>query len=137
MSRPNPRIQLGAIDCSAAIIVCDLALADSPIVYASDPFCELTGYSVTECLGRNCRFLQQPPKSASGKKSSSKPCSDDDNQASLKQLHHAVHNIEETQVAVTNFKKNGEWFTNLVSIVPLEKEPSGNQYAIGFQVQID
>ncbi|KAK5995115.1 White collar 1-like protein [Cladobotryum mycophilum] len=40
MSRPNPKIELGAVDCSVAIVLCDLSLPDSPIVYASDSFCE-------------------------------------------------------------------------------------------------
>ena len=31
---------------------------DCPIVYASDGFYELTGYSAAETIGRNCRFLQ-------------------------------------------------------------------------------
>ena len=29
-----------------------------PIVYASPQFCAMTGYSLKEVLGRNCRFLQ-------------------------------------------------------------------------------
>jgi PAS domain-containing protein len=33
---------------------------DNPIVYASPGFVELTGYPITEIIGRNCRFLQGP-----------------------------------------------------------------------------
>lgn len=33
---------------------------DMPIVYASDGFYALTGYSPEEVLGKNCRFLQGP-----------------------------------------------------------------------------
>lgn len=32
--------------------------ADRSIVYASEGFLELTGYSREDCIGRNCRFLQ-------------------------------------------------------------------------------
>jgi PAS domain-containing protein len=41
-----------------SFIVTDPDLDDHPIVYASDAFCELTGYSRSEIQGRNCRFLQ-------------------------------------------------------------------------------
>ena len=38
--------------------VCDPTLPDCPIVYASDGFLKMTGYSAEEVLNRNCRFLQ-------------------------------------------------------------------------------
>lgn len=40
--------------------VTDPQMPDNPIVYASDSFIELTGYSRAQVLGRNCRFLQGP-----------------------------------------------------------------------------
>ncbi|KUI53002.1 White collar 1 protein [Cytospora mali] len=59
-ARPNPEIDLGPVDSSVALVVCDLAAPDTPIVYVSDPFLELTGYRADEVVGRNCRFLQAP-----------------------------------------------------------------------------
>lgn len=38
--------------------ISDPSLPDCPIVFASDQFLELTGYSREDVLGRNCRFLQ-------------------------------------------------------------------------------
>ena len=38
----------------------DPNLPDCPIVFASDYFLRLTGYSCSEVVGRNCRFLQGP-----------------------------------------------------------------------------
>ena len=43
-----------------SVVVTDPRRADNPIVYASDAFLKLTGYSAAEVLGRNCRFLQGP-----------------------------------------------------------------------------
>lgn len=43
-----------------AICLADTALADTPIVLLNDAFCDATGYSPEEALGRNCRFLQPP-----------------------------------------------------------------------------
>jgi PAS domain-containing protein len=41
-------------------VVTDPSLPDNPIVYASQGFLNLTGYSLDQILGRNCRFLQGP-----------------------------------------------------------------------------
>ncbi len=35
-----------------------------PLCFVSPGFMAMTGYSEQECLGRNCRFLQQPPPGA-------------------------------------------------------------------------
>ncbi|XP_056164347.1 protein TWIN LOV 1 isoform X4 [Syzygium oleosum] len=48
-------ISLGRIKQS--FVLTDVHLPDMPIVYASDAFLKLTGYSRHEVLGRNCRFL--------------------------------------------------------------------------------
>ena len=39
-------------------VISDPSIPDCPIVFASDGFCEMTGYDRFEILGRNCRFLQ-------------------------------------------------------------------------------
>ncbi|KAJ4389525.1 hypothetical protein N0V93_006995 [Gnomoniopsis smithogilvyi] len=38
----------------------DPNIADNPILYASDGFVKVTGYTRTEIIPRNCRFLQGP-----------------------------------------------------------------------------
>lgn len=54
-------------------VITDPSLHDNPIVYASDDFLSLTGYTQEEVLGRNCRFLQgsetDPTKVATIRKS--------------------------------------------------------------------
>eukprot|EP01041_Mallomonas_annulata_P000908 gene908-1762_t len=41
-------------------VITDPSMPDNPIVYASQGFLNLTGYSLDQVLGRNCRFLQGP-----------------------------------------------------------------------------
>lgn len=41
-----------------SFVITDPSLQDNPIVFASDDFLTLTGYSRDDVLGRNCRFLQ-------------------------------------------------------------------------------
>jgi len=43
-----------------SFVITDPSLQDNPIVFASDDFLTLTGYSRDDVLGRNCRFLQGP-----------------------------------------------------------------------------
>mmetsp|Transcript_27390 Transcript_27390/g.64176 ORF Transcript_27390/g.64176 Transcript_27390/m.64176 type:complete len:502 (+) Transcript_27390:406-1911(+) len=46
-----------------SFVITDPSLQDNPIVFASDDFLTLTGYSREDVLGRNCRFLQGPETS--------------------------------------------------------------------------
>jgi len=42
----------------AAIVITDSNEPGNPIVYANPAFERITGYSIEEAIGRNCRFLQ-------------------------------------------------------------------------------
>ncbi|UNI22662.1 hypothetical protein JDV02_008527 [Purpureocillium takamizusanense] len=131
MCRPNPQIELGAVDCSVALILCNLDLPDQPIVYASDAFCELTGYSMSEVIGRNCRFLQTP---GGVKPSRATACTD---KSSIQRMRRAIRSRQEIQLRLKNFKKNGQRFYNALSIIPIDLDSTGMRYAIGFQVEVD
>jgi PAS domain S-box-containing protein len=45
-------------------VITDPAAPDNPIVFASQGFLSLTGYTLDQVLGRNCRFLQGPQTDA-------------------------------------------------------------------------
>lgn len=128
MTRPNPRIELGAIDCSVALLVCDLTLPDRPIVYASDPFLELTGYQSSEIIGRNCRFLQAPGGIVQAGSTRQYV-----NQEVVKKMKMYVDRNEEVQVEVVNFKKNGQQFLNLLTMIPIRWDGDDFRYSVGFQ----
>ena len=40
------------------ITIADCSHRDMPLIYANEAFARITGYSVAESLGKNCRFLQ-------------------------------------------------------------------------------
>ncbi len=100
-----------------------------PIVYASEPFLALTGYSLAEILGRNCRFLQAP----GGDVSKNSPRQYVDKEV-LRKMRRAVEKNTELQVEVTNFKKNGVAFQNLLAMVPIPWDSQDYRYSVGFQV---
>ncbi|KAI2628843.1 putative vivid protein [Hypoxylon sp. NC1633] len=130
MSRQNPVIDLGPIDASCALIMCDLQQLDCPIVYASDPFTELTGYSQSEIIGRNCRFLQAPGGKV--RKHSTRKYVDKD---LIKKMRRAVESNKEIAVEVTNFKKSGQRFVNLLTMVPVHWDSPLPRYSVGFQAE--
>ncbi|KIE03548.1 element involved in conidiacion, partial [Metarhizium majus ARSEF 297] len=126
-SRPNPQVEIGKLDCSVALVLCNLEEPDDPIVYASDAFFDLTGYSQAEVIGKNCRFLQQPhPSSLDTSKSKPKH----DKHAASK-MRHALQAGQEIQLQVINYRKDGCRFINRVSIIPVTLNGSGYRYAVG------
>ena len=81
----------------------DPAKADNPIVFASDGFVKVTGYSRNEIIPRNCRFLQNRYTDRS----------------SVKRLRLAIEKREESVELLLNQKKTGEPFWNLLYTTPL------------------
>lgn len=132
MSRPHPKIDLGPVDCSVALIMCDLQQPDCPIVYASESFCDMTGYSMDEVMGRNCRFLQIPHGKSRHPAEAIKAA----DKLAIHKMRQAVQTRSELQVEVTNYKKDGKRFTNALSLIPVMREGSDYRYVVGFQVEV-
>jgi PAS domain S-box-containing protein len=130
-TRPNPQINIGAVDLSCAFVVCDGRQHDNPIRYCSDSFERLTGYSKHAITGQNCRFLQSPDgKVQAGLKR--KYCDDD----AVLYLKNCIATREEAQISLINYRKGGQPFMNLLTMVPL-RDPSGElEFIVGFQVDL-
>lgn len=133
MSRPNPTIELGAIDDSCALILCDLQQPDCPVVYANEAFTSLTGYTNREIVGHNCRFLQAPGGHVEGvRRGSTRKYVDKD---MVKSMRRSVERNSELAVEVVNFKKNGQPFVNLLAIIPICWDSAEPRFSVGFQAQ--
>ncbi|KAK5653381.1 hypothetical protein OQA88_9074 [Cercophora sp. LCS_1] len=128
--RPNPRIDIGPIDTSCAITVCDFGQPNEPIIYANEPFLHMTGYRLDEVMGKNCRFLQTPDGA-----SRSKSASRSEIKEPARKMRKAVDRRVETQVTILNYKKSGQAFHNLVTIIPIEVE--GRMFGVGLQHDMD
>jgi PAS domain S-box-containing protein len=101
------------------LCISDANQPDMPIVFANEAFCELSGYSLSEILGRNCRFLQGP----------------DTTPESVQEIRDALKSQEVTMVELVNYRKNGEKFINALQIGPIFDD-DGNLIAI-FGSQLD
>jgi len=131
-SRPDPQIDIGSVDLSCAFVVCDAEMDDIPIVYCSENFERLTGYTRHMILGRNCRFLQSPDgKVESGVK---RNYVDDDSVYYLKNM---IENCAEAQMSLINYRRGGQPFMNLLTMIPIAWEPGGKmKFFVGFQVDL-
>ncbi|KAK7928676.1 white collar 1 [Apiospora marii] len=126
--RPNPRIAHGTTHFLLPFVVTDALDPLDRIIYVSDCFLAVTGYTREEALGQNCRFLQSPdgivvPGAARQAVSSE----------SAYILREKVRERRETEHSIINYKKSGEAFLNNIFIVPIPWGPSPTpRFIFGF-----
>jgi len=102
------------------IIIVDAKLPDMPIIFANHAFEELTGYTLADILGKNCRFLQQRDRF----------------QEELKVLRDAIQHSKKANVILRNYKKNGELFYNHIYISPIKDENGIVTHYVGVQYNV-
>lgn len=86
-----------------------------PLIYVNAAFEVTTGYDRGEIIGQNCRFLQigkEPGHHAEVE--------------SVKRLTDALRNAKPVKVAITNFKKDGTPFRNLLAMKPIKDQVNPN-----------
>ena len=98
----------------------DPAVADLPIVAASDGFVRVTGYSRAEIIPRNCRFLQ-------GKYT---------DQAAARRIRDAIEQEKECVELLLNYKKSGVPFWNLLYCAPLLDAQGKLRFFLGGQINV-
>ncbi|KAI1371891.1 hypothetical protein F4677DRAFT_278942 [Hypoxylon crocopeplum] len=130
-TRKAPQVNLGAVDMSCAFVVCDVTMNDCPIIYVSDNFQNLTGYSRHEIVGQNCRFLQAPD----GKVEAGTKREFVDNGA-VYNLKQKIAEGKEVQQSLINYRKGGKPFLNLLTMIPIPWDTSEIRYIIGFQIDL-
>ena len=100
-----------------AICLCDPHKPEFPIVFANRAFCNLTGYSEEEVVGRNCRFLQGP----------------DTDQAQIAKIRAALAEEDLVVVELLNYRKDGSSFWNALHIGPIYDAAGKLVYYFGSQ----
>ncbi|TPX38215.1 hypothetical protein SmJEL517_g00414 [Synchytrium microbalum] len=131
-TRANPVIAIGPVDLSCSFLITDARKPDCPIVYASETFERLTGYSGQEIVGRNCRFLQAPD--AAVEKGSVRKYTDNN---VVFQMRQAVEETKECQFTLINYKKSGEPFINLITVIPISLHRLDQvDFFVGLQIDL-
>ena len=99
------------------IIIVDAKLPDNPIIYCNEAFSQITGYTKSEVLGRNCRFLQK----------------NDRNQKELRIIRKAIKEGRPCHEVIRNYKKDGTLFWNELTITPVYDDQDKLTHFIGVQ----
>jgi len=101
-------------------VVSDPTLPDCPIVYASEGFYQMTGYTQQEVLNKNCRFLQ-------GK---------DTDKAEVDKVRKAIKEGERCSVKLLNYRKDGTPFWNFLTICPVKLADGTVHKIVGVQADV-
>jgi PAS domain S-box-containing protein len=103
-----------------ATVVSNPRLADNPIEVANAAFCDLTGYSESDVVGRNCRFLAGE---------ATEPWVTD-------QIRAAIGSRRPVLVDILNYRRDGRPFRNGVLVTPLFDEDGQLAWFLGSQVEL-
>ena len=88
-------------------------------------------------LGANCRFLQTPPSRLRRASRALGGDSDGEKEGAVERMRRAVEGNVEVQVEVVNYRKGGERFVNLVTIIPLRVGSERFNYSVGFMCEVE
>jgi PAS domain S-box-containing protein len=105
---------------SNGIIIADVTMANSPIIYANPALEQITGYSVAEVIGQNSSFLHDA----------------DLNQPGITEVHDAITQGKSCTVVLRNYRKDGTLFWNEISISPVYDVHGRFTHYIGIQSDI-
>nr|AML76470.1 putative LOV domain-containing protein [Cosmarium tinctum] len=101
-------------------VMVDATKPDFPVMFASEGFYQMTGYSALETIGKNCRFLQGA----------------DTDRAEVAKLKAAVEAGESWCGRLLNYKKDGSPFWNLLTVTPVKDDVGKVVKFIGMQVEV-
>ncbi len=106
--------------CVNGVSLADPDQEDMPLVYVNKAFETITGYTLAETVGRNCRFLQ----------------GNEHDQADVAKLREALKKKESIEVTLRNYRKNGELFYNHLVLSPLFDTHGNLLYFLGVQLDV-
>lgn len=102
------------------ITIADALAPDRPLIYVNEGFARLTGFSIEETLGANCRFLQGP----------------ETDPAAVKEIRDAIAEERYCDVELLNYRKDGTTFWNRLSITPVRNDAGQTTHFVGVQSDV-
>ncbi len=103
-----------------ATVISNPRRPDNPLEVANSAFCSLTGYSESEIVGRNCRFLAGPL---------TEPWITD-------RIRDAIAARRPVLADILNYRRDGRPFRNAVLVSPLFDEEGRLAWFLGSQVDL-
>ena len=101
-------------------VITDPSIPDNPIVFASQGFLTLTGYTLDQVLGRNCRFLQGP----------------DTDPRAVDRIRKGIEKGEDTTVVLLNYRVDGTTFWNQFFVAALRDGEGAIVNYLGVQCKV-
>ena len=105
---------------TSGISVANAQLPDMPLMYVNPAFEVMTGYTLEEVEGKNCRFLQ----------------SDQRDQPGLTLIREALLQQRETVVVLKNYRKDGSMFWNELALSPIHNREGVLTHMVGIQMDV-
>lgn len=105
---------------SMAMCVTNPRLHDNPVVACNQAFTDLTGYTIDDIIGQNCRFLSRA----------------DPHPEVAAKIGQSVREKRGVLFEVVNYKKDGTPFRNAVMVAPMFDENGEVRFFLGSQVEI-
>ena len=104
----------------ACIVISDMQMPGNPMLFVNQEFCKITGYAKTEVQGRNCRFLQGPKTEPQ----------------SVAVIQDTLRRGVDCHVKISNYRKSGELFENLLTMRPVHDSNGVYRFCIGVQFEV-
>lgn len=102
---------------TSGISVANAQLDDLPLMYVNPAFEVMSGYSLEEVQGKNCRFLQRG----------------ETDQPGLTLVREALAEKRQTVVVLRNYRKDGTAFWNELSLSPIRNSEGVLTHFVGIQ----
>lgn len=120
LMEPDFRLMSALSGSQQNFAISDPSLPDNPIVYVSQGFLELTGYTLDQVLGRNCRFLQGPGT----------------DQSAVEVIRKGINEGVDTSVCLLNYKADGTPFWNQFFVAALRDAENNVVNYVGVQCEV-
>ena len=104
----------------ACIVISDMSMPGNPMFFVNGEFCRVTGYAKHEAQGRNCRFLQGPKTEPQ----------------SVAVIQDTLRRGVDCHVKITNYRKQGTLFENLLTMRPVHDSNGVYRFCIGVQFEV-
>merc|ERR1719502_1225695 len=104
----------------ACIVISDMSMPGNPMFFVNQEFARVTGYDKSEAQGRNCRFLQGPRTEPQ----------------SVAVIQDTLRRGVDCHVKITNYRKDGALFENLLTMRPVHDSNGVYRYCIAVQYEM-